>query len=107
MMTAARFDTIARRLFGDRYAVPLAAALGITPSAISRYADPDGNPIPGPVAAALFAWEEDHIETGRYPPVAPGSLVRFDPGALRSRRGRKPRHLALLQSKSPSDSLKG
>lgn len=51
-MTAEEFQAAGVELYGKRWKVPMARALGIDPSSVWRFATGQG-PIPGPVGAAV------------------------------------------------------
>ncbi len=97
-MSPAELGAVAGRLFGERWQRPLAEALGMSPGSVSNWLRDDGRvPVPGPVQAALQAWDDLFSETGLRPPVRPGASSRFDPASRPSVRGRKPRYARIIE----------
>lgn len=89
-MAPAEMERIGIMLFGARFRSALASALGVSNGAVTHWLD--GKPVPGPVIAALAAWEEAYLRNGRLPPVSPGAASRFKrPKADFDQRGRPPK----------------
>lgn len=94
-MTPPLLAALGVELFGERWQRPMAASLGVSPSAVSQWLA-GASRVPGPVAAALSAWRDLKDVDGRRPPAFPGATERFSPRPPGGVRGRKPRYASLL-----------
>ncbi len=95
LLTSEDLRRAAIGLFGERgWMSRLAEALGVDRSSVSRWFA--GLPVPGPVAAAVTAWQEIYRLTGKRPGPLPSPPAT--PQELPERRGRRPRRSYASQA---------